>query len=127
MPKDERTLLLKKTSRLTDSISLWEELNSLHDDLQAALELYQEEESAELLTEITNFCNKLDVSLDSQEIDGLFDTDLDDRNAIVSIHPGAGGTESADWTSMLFEMYRKWISDENLKFKLLISPEMKLV
>ena len=119
MPKDERTLLLKKTSRLTDSISLWEELNSLHDDLQAAIELYQEEESAELLSEITNFCNKLDVSLDSQEIDGLFDTDLDDRNAIVSIHPGAGGTESADWTSMLFEMYRKWINDENLKFKLL--------
>ena len=119
MPKDERTLLLKKISRLSNTIALWEELNSLYEDLHAALELYQEEENNELITEITNYCNKLDISLESQEIDGLFVSDLDDRNAIVSIHPGAGGTESADWTSMLFEMYKKWISDENFKFELL--------
>ena len=91
----------------------------MHDDLKAAAELYQEEENPELLAEIEDYCNALDQSLNSQEIAGLFNTDLDDRNAIVSIHPGAGGTESADWTSMLYEMYRKWIIDENLKFKLL--------
>ncbi len=53
------------------------------------------------------------------EITSLFNGESDDRNAIVSIHPGAGGTESADWTTMLYDMYRKWISEEKLEFKLL--------
>ena len=119
MTKEERTDLLKKISRLSDSIRNWEELDSLHDDLKAAAELYREEENAELLTEILDYCKKLEHSLDSLEITGLFNEEIDDRNAIVSIHPGAGGTESTDWASMLYEMYRKWISEESLKFKLL--------
>jgi len=94
-------------------------LNSIFDDLKAAVELYQEEENTELLTDITVYFKKIDNSLDSLEITGLFNADIDDRNAIVSIHPGAGGTESTDWVSMLYEMYRKWITEENLKFKLL--------
>ena len=72
-----------------------------------------------MLAEILDYCEKLDHSIDSLEITGLFNGDSDDRNAIVSIHPGAGGTESTDWASMLYEMYKKWISGENLKFKLL--------
>ena len=91
----------------------------LHDDLKAAAELYREEENEELLIEILDYCEKLDHSLGSLEITGLFNVEADDRNAIVSIHPGAGGTESTDWAFMLYEMYRKWLSDENLKFKLL--------
>ena len=94
-------------------------MNSIFDDLKAAVELYQEEENTELLTDITVYFKKIDNSLDSLEITGLFNADIDDRNAIVSIHPGAGGTESTDWASMLYEMYRKWITEENLKFKLL--------
>ena len=94
-------------------------MNSIFDDLKAAVELYQEEENTELLTDITVYFKKIDNSLDSLEITGLFNADIDDRNAIVSIHPGAGGTESTDWVSMLYEMYRKWITEENLKFKLL--------
>ena len=47
------------------------------------------------------------------EILSLFSGDNDDRNAIVAIHPGAGGTESTDWASMLFEMYKRWVSEEN--------------
>ena len=87
--------------------------------MKAAAELYQEEENNELVTDINDYFKKIDNNLDSLEITGLFNADIDDRNAIVSIHPGAGGTESTDWTLMLYEMYRKWITEENLKFKLL--------
>ena len=87
--------------------------------MKAAAELYQEDENNELLTDINDYFKKIDNNLDSLEITGLFNADIDDRNAIVSIHPGAGGTESTDWTLMLYEMYRKWITEENLKFKLL--------
>ena len=76
--------------------------------MKAAADLYREEEDAELLKEILDSCTKLDNDLDSLEITGLFNGDVDDRNAIVSIHPGAGGTESTDWASMLYEMYRRW-------------------
>ena len=119
LPLSERTVLLKDISRLTGHIESWQLLDSLHNDLKAAAELYREEEDAELLKEIIDTCEKLDKNLDSLEITSLFNGEADDRNAIVSIHPGAGGTESADWTTMLYDMYRKWISEEKFKFQLL--------
>ena len=119
LPLSERTVLLIDISRLTGHIDSWQLLDSLHNDLKAAAELYREEEDAELLKEIIDTCEKLDKNLDSLEITSLFNGEADDRNAIVSIHPGAGGTESADWTTMLYEMYRKWISEEKFKFQLL--------
>ena len=119
LAQGERTAQLKQVSRLSDSIQDWETLDSLHEDLKAAAELYREDDDAELLKEILDSCEKLDKDLDSLEITGLFNGEEDDRNAIVSIHPGAGGTESTDWASMLYEMYRKWISEEGFKFQLL--------
>ena len=53
------------------------------------------------------------------EILSLFSGDNDDRNAIVAIHPGAGGTESTDWASMLFEMYKRWVSEENYQIEIM--------
>ena len=119
LPLSERTVLLRDISRLTGHIESWQLLDSLHNDLKAAAELYKEEEDVELLKEIIDTCEKLDQNLDSLEITSLFNGEGDDRNAIVSIHPGAGGTESADWTRMLYDMYRKWISEEKFKFQLL--------
>jgi len=119
LPQEERTVLLKNIARLSDSIQGWRKLDSLHDDLKAAAELYREEEDTDLLKEILDSCEKLDSDLDSLEIKGLFNGDADDRNAIVSIHPGAGGTESTDWASMIYEMYRKWLAEEGFKFQLL--------
>ena len=119
LPQEKRTVHLKQVSRLSDSIHGWETLDSLHADLKAATELYREEEDAELLKEILDSCEKIDKDLISLELNGLFIGETDDRNAIVSIHPGAGGTESTDWASMLLEMYRKWVSEEGFKFQIL--------
>ena len=105
LPLSERTLLLKDISRLTGHIESWGFLDSLHDNLKAAAELYREENDKELLKEIIETCEKIDKNLDSLEITSLFNGESDDRNAIVSIHPGAGGTESSDWAAMLYDMY----------------------
>ena len=43
----------------------------------------------------------------------------DEQNAIVSIHPGAGGTESQDWAQMLFRMYKRWIEKEDFRFEII--------
>ena len=106
LPLSERTALLKDISRLTGHIESWKFLDSLHDNLKVAAELYREDNDEELLKEIIETCEELEKKLESLEITSLFNGESDDRNAIVSIHPGAGGTESADWTTMLYDMYR---------------------
>ena len=73
---------MKNISRLSDSIQDWRALDSLHDDLKAAADLYREEEDSDLLKEILASCTKLNNDLESLEITGLFNGDADDRNAI---------------------------------------------
>ncbi len=86
------------------------ELGQLRDDLQTALELYAEEEDADLVDEIHENLENLEKRLDSMEILSLFSGENDEKDAIVNIHPGAGGTESTDWASMLYNMYLRWAS-----------------
>ena len=57
--------------------------------------------------------------IDDLEIKLILGRPEDDNNAIVSIHPGAGGIESQDWAQMLFRMYKRWIEKENLEFEII--------
>ena len=57
--------------------------------------------------------------IDDMEIKLILGRPEDEQNAIVSIHPGAGGTESQDWAQMLFRMYKRWIEKEDLKFEII--------
>ncbi len=79
-------------------------------DLEAAVELIQEDEElgAELLAESMPQLEENTRALDSLELQSLLGDEADVRNAIVSINPGAGGTESQDWAQMLLRMYLRW-------------------
>ncbi len=79
-------------------------------DLEAAVELIQEDEElgAELLAESMPQLEEITRALDSLELQSLLGDEADVRNAIVSINPGAGGTESQDWAQMLLRMYLRW-------------------
>ena len=57
--------------------------------------------------------------IDDLEIKLILGRPEDEQNAIVSIHPGAGGIESQDWAQMLFRMYKRWIEKEDLKFEII--------
>ena len=85
----------------------------LQDDLETAAELYREEEDTDLFREIQANLANLQQKLDSLEIISLFSGENDDKDAIVNIHPGAGGTESTDWASMLYDMYLRWANDHS--------------
>lgn len=68
-----------------------------------------EEESGELfLNELQKSIKKLKEDLDTLEIQYLLSGEMDKNNAIITIHPGAGGTESQDWAQMLMRMYLRW-------------------
>ncbi|WKF83897.1 peptide chain release factor 2 [Lacticaseibacillus pantheris] len=87
-------------------------LSDAVDDLQAAYELLQEEPDAELQAETEQQLSQLQEAMQKYELNLLLDGPYDDSNAILEIHPGAGGTEAQDWGSMLLRMYQRW-ADQN--------------
>ncbi|PTJ48385.1 peptide chain release factor 2 [Staphylococcus simulans] len=85
-----------------------EDMNATHELLQ---EEYDEDLKADLEEETVNFKSKLDEF----ELQLLLNGPYDDNNAILELHPGAGGTESQDWASMLLRMYQRYAEDKNFK------------
>ncbi len=85
--------------------------NVAKDALEDAKELYdmgKEEEDEETIESCFDDASKLDELIQGMEIEVLLSAPNDSNNAILSIHPGAGGTESQDWAEMLLRMYKRW-------------------
>lgn len=106
---DENNLLKGK---LNDFRDLEEKL----DDLQVSLTLLQEDSSdAELVAETETNMAVLQSQLQQYRLNLLLSEPYDHNNAILEIHPGAGGTESQDWGSMLLRMYTRWAEQHDFK------------
>ncbi|WP_225048832.1 peptide chain release factor 2 [Lacticaseibacillus kribbianus] len=84
------------------------ELQDALDDLDVAFELLQEEQDADLHAEVEQDLTALQERMTRYELTLLLSGPYDANNAILEIHPGAGGTESQDWGSMLLRMYQRW-------------------
>ena len=89
------------------------------------MELIEEdtELGQELLTESIQQLREVEKTLDSLELESLLGDEADTRNAIVSINPGAGGTESQDWAQMLLRMYIRWAEQNGFATELLERSE----
>ena len=98
--------VLQKRRQLEDALNLAKNCQSSFDDLGTLIELYEEGE--EVLAEIKKEFAKLEQQLSEAEIRALLSGPGDPNNGIVTIHPGAGGTESQDWAEMLLRMYLRW-------------------
>lgn len=99
-------------------IDVWEDLQDRVETLQT-LQLLADEEDADLSDEIEAEAQALEKELDRLELASLLDGPDDHRNAIITINPGAGGTESQDWASMLFRMYTRWAEKEDFDVEVL--------
>ena len=100
-------------SRLKSRLEHYEHLASQIGDLEAFLDLAGEETTddqipEELAEEVARLSAEVSQILEHLEEQRLFTGEFDDGDAIVSIHPGAGGTESQDWAEMLLRMYLRW-------------------
>ena len=94
--------------------------NKIKEDLQNLIDLNELlliEEDLELAKELLGNTTKLKKEIENLEIETLFSGKYDKNNAILTIHPGAGGTESHDWAQMLYRMYNKWASSNNFILK----------
>ena len=76
-------------------------------------------EEGELLEGFSESIRELDEKLDNFRTETLLSGEFDSNNAIISLHPGAGGTESQDWASMLLRMYTRWAEKKKYKVKTL--------
>ena len=83
------------------------------------LNLLEQEEDQSLFDEITNNINKISKEVDELNILLLLNGPYDSNNCILEIHPGAGGTESCDWASMLYRMYTRWCEKKGYSITLL--------
>lgn len=89
------------------------------DDLNVTITLAQEEDDAELWAEAEAGIAALQEELSKLEVAVLFRGRYDHNAAIIAIHPGAGGTESQDWASMLLRMYTRWAERKNYQVEVL--------
>ena len=89
------------------------------DDLQVMVELEEEESDAGLAKDIESGIAALMKKLESFELGLLLNQPYDRLNAILELHPGAGGTESQDWAEMLLRMYRRWAEKRGYKVEVL--------
>ena len=108
LPADERNVVLKRMSFLNGILGKWRDLASGVEELETGLLLCAEELDEDLLAELKDLGVKLEQSLSSLEMRNLLSREEDGKSAIVTIHSGAGGTESGDWAAMLYRMYRRW-------------------
>ncbi len=100
-------------------VDAWKKLERLADDVETLLELADEEEDADLEAEIEAEAARLEKSLGVLEVRRMLSGPDDHRNAILTINPGAGGTESQDWAEMLMRMYTRWGEQQGFKVALL--------
>lgn len=109
----------EQTSRqarvLKDSVALWEGLQRQLQDLRELQEMAGEEGDAEALAEIETDSQSLVEAVGDLEFRTMLDGDDDDKNAILVIHSGAGGTEAADWAEMLMRMYTRWTERNDME------------
>lgn len=99
-------------------VAEWEELRRRGEDLDVLADLAGEEET-ELAAELENEYTSLAEAVESAELKGMLSGADDRRSAILTIHPGAGGTESQDWAEMLLRMYTRWAERNGYKVHLL--------
>ena len=109
--------LLQERSRLEKEIERQEKFESRIADTEVLFEFAEEDESS--FNELQPLLERLGHDLNLAETEMLLAGENDRRNAICTVHPGAGGTESQDWAEMLLRMYLKWAEQRGFKAEVL--------
>ncbi len=109
--------ILQKTGTLKNKVEAYDNLVAAYDDTLALIELANEEEDISLLEEAQSEFDKVKSNLDAQRLQTLLTGEYDSKNAILTFHAGAGGTEAQDWAEMLYRMYNRWAERHNFKVK----------
>ena len=112
---------MKVLKSMKDDVATYASLAEQYDDIETMIEMGYEENDASLLTEIQEMLDEFQNTYEGIRIKTLLSGEYDRDNAIVSLHAGAGGTESCDWAAMLFRMYSRWADKKGFTLEVLDS------
>lgn len=109
--------VLSKIKILKSKTVMYRKLEREMNNLQELSELVILEYDEEIARDIIKNTNKIAKDIEKLELETLLSGRYDNNNAIITIHPGAGGTESQDWAEMLYRMYTRWASKNGYEIK----------
>jgi peptide chain release factor 2 len=109
--------LLIEQSRLKKEVEKWYNLRAKVDNLLSLSAEVEELNDENMTNDVLKEVKKLEEIVSQYEIERFFDSEVDSSNCFINIHPGAGGTESCDWASMLFRMYTRFFEKKGFKYE----------
>jgi peptide chain release factor 2 len=107
--------VLQKLNHLKDKVESFSTQERRYEDLQVLIELYEESQDSQLLEELKLESATFAKDLEKMKLETLLSGRYDGKNAILTLHAGAGGTEAQDWASMLLRMYTRWAEGRNYR------------
>ena len=116
---DRSQKVQKRLKQLQQKCEKYEKLRSTWDDLMVICEMALEENDDSMLGELEADYAKLESELEAMRLSTLLSGEYDANNAILSIHPGAGGTEAQDWAQMLYRMYTRWTERHGFTYQIM--------
>lgn len=111
------TPIITKLKRLESELEIYLKLEQELENIKEMTILLITEPDEQLELEVLKNTKKLEKEINELEVKTLLSDKYDQNNALLTLHPGAGGTESQDWVQMLYRMYSKWASSNNYSVK----------
>ena len=115
----ESAKVIKEVKGLKDTIEAFSKLEGLYEDVETLIEMGYEEEDEAIVAEVKESYEQLEKQLDNMTVSTLLSDEYDKDNAVLTIHAGAGGTESCDWASMLYRMYCRYADSKGFTYEVL--------
>lgn len=112
---DSTTAILKERTSITDKLETFNQLTTDLEECDILIDLALEEKDSETVAEVTRTINAIQARIRTLSFKLMLSGEDDEKNAIVSINAGAGGTEAQDWAEMLFRMYARWVERKGFK------------
>ena len=116
---EKATKLGKEKNRLLSRMAKFNKANEAINDASELYEMAKEEDDSDTIEMLFSEASELENLIKQTEVEVMLSGEEDGNNAIISIHPGAGGTESCDWANMIYRMYLRWAERKGFKVEIL--------
>lgn len=110
---------MKEVNFLKSIVKRYYDIKGQYEDVETLIEIALEENDESLIDEVNETYNTFQKNLDVLRVDTMLSGEYDDNNAIITLHAGAGGTESCDWAQMLARMYQRWADKKGFTSQIL--------
>ncbi len=116
---EKAQLTMRDLATRREWVSAWKNLDRKRQDAGAMLDLAEEANDESVYREAETEIGDFQKAVEALEFRNMLSGEHDQNNAIITLHPGAGGTESQDWTQMLYRMYLRWIERSGFKYEVI--------